>query len=270
MSQFSSRRALNRSFSSKINARRTLFHGFPANVRSGTPRGGCVVGRCWEACSSWVPVPLFGLSSWLGRWTQKLIHYFLYIKLSKTDKTGLGTIGQGRAGRAGEAGSEMWSVLLVPSSSPTLWLINDGLDVNVVSNVTWFHLNHDMVSRGIYKLSSYGGHSIFQRVTKSQYPIRSIWGIGDTSLLEPNRPLACLWTNCSINRTFGSSGPLRGDSVWWDDMCVRSCRIPGTKVYGDENVSSFFFNNNIRIERYLFFFFPFHLLSSHCSRAPSQ
>ena len=33
---------------------------------SGTPSGVCVVGRCWEACSSWVPVPLFGLSSWLA------------------------------------------------------------------------------------------------------------------------------------------------------------------------------------------------------------
>ena len=32
---------------------------------SGTPRGGYVVGRCWEACSSWVPVPLIVLSSWL-------------------------------------------------------------------------------------------------------------------------------------------------------------------------------------------------------------
>ena len=25
----------------------------------GTPRGGCVVGRCWEACPSWAPVSLF-------------------------------------------------------------------------------------------------------------------------------------------------------------------------------------------------------------------
>ena len=33
---------------------------------SGTPSGGCVVGRCWEACSSWIPVPLFGLFSWLA------------------------------------------------------------------------------------------------------------------------------------------------------------------------------------------------------------
>ena len=34
---------------------------------SGTPSGGCVVGRCWEACLSWVPAPLFGLSSsWLA------------------------------------------------------------------------------------------------------------------------------------------------------------------------------------------------------------
>ena len=43
------------------------------------------------------------------------------------------------------AGSEMWGVLLVPSSSPTFSPIYDGLDVNVTSNVTWFHLNHDMV-----------------------------------------------------------------------------------------------------------------------------
>ena len=78
----------------------------------------------------------------------------------KTDKTGLGTIGQGRAGRAGRAGSEMWGVLLVPSSPPTLSPTYDGLDVNVTSNVTWFQLNHDMVSRRIYKLSFYGGQFI--------------------------------------------------------------------------------------------------------------
>ena len=35
------------------------------DVCSGTQSGGCVVGRCWEACSSWVPVSLVGLSSWL-------------------------------------------------------------------------------------------------------------------------------------------------------------------------------------------------------------
>ena len=45
----------------------------------------------------------------------------------------------------------MWDVLLVPSSSPTLSPIYDGVDVNVTSNVTWFHLNHDMASRRIYK-----------------------------------------------------------------------------------------------------------------------
>ena len=49
----------------------------------------------------------------------------------------------------------------VPSSSPTLWPICDGLDVNVTYNFTWFHLNHGMVSRQIYILSLYGGHSIF-------------------------------------------------------------------------------------------------------------
>ena len=54
----------------------------------------------------------------------------------------------------------MWGVLLVPSSSPTLSPIYDGLDVNVTSTVTRFHLSHDMVSRQIDKLSFYGGHSI--------------------------------------------------------------------------------------------------------------
>ena len=54
----------------------------------------------------------------------------------------------------------MWGVLLVPSSSLTLWPIYDDLDVNVTSSVMWFHLNHDMVSRRIYKLSFYGGHSV--------------------------------------------------------------------------------------------------------------
>ena len=54
----------------------------------------------------------------------------------------------------------MRGVLLVPSSSPTLSPIFDGLDVSVTSNITRFHLNHDMVSRRIYKLSFYGEHSI--------------------------------------------------------------------------------------------------------------
>ena len=31
----------------------------------GTPSGGCVVGLCWEACPSWVPVSLV-VSSWLA------------------------------------------------------------------------------------------------------------------------------------------------------------------------------------------------------------
>ena len=55
----------------------------------------------------------------------------------------------------------MRGVLLVPSSSPILSPISyDDLDVRVTSNITWFHLNHDMVSRRIYKLSFYGKHSI--------------------------------------------------------------------------------------------------------------
>ena len=87
---------------------------------------------------------------------------FPYRGYYKTDITGLGTVGQGRVAIAGRAGSEMRGVLLVPSSSPTLNLspIYDGVGVNVISNVTWFYLNHDMVSRRIYKLSFYGGHSI--------------------------------------------------------------------------------------------------------------
>ena len=54
----------------------------------------------------------------------------------------------------------MRGVLLVPSSSPALSPIYDGLGVNVTSNITWFHLNYDMVSRRIYNLSFYGGHFI--------------------------------------------------------------------------------------------------------------
>ena len=54
----------------------------------------------------------------------------------------------------------MWGVLLVLSSSPTLTPIHDGLDVNVTSNVSWFHINHDMVPHRIFILSCYGGNSI--------------------------------------------------------------------------------------------------------------
>ena len=66
----------------------------------------------------------------------------------------------------------MWGVLLVPSSSPTLSPIFNGLDVNVTSNVTWFHLNHIMVSRRIYKLSFYGGHTITRDQSKTPEPMR--------------------------------------------------------------------------------------------------
>ena len=56
----------------------------------------------------------------------------------------------------------MWGVLLVPSSSPTLLPIYDGLDVHVTSDLLsrGFTSTNDMVSRRIYKLSFYGGHSI--------------------------------------------------------------------------------------------------------------
>ena len=67
----------------------------------------------------------------------------------------------------------MRGALLVPSSSPTLPPIYDGVDVNVTSNVTLFHLNHDMVPRRIYKLSFYGGHSI----TIGYYSIIRYYGV---------------------------------------------------------------------------------------------
>ena len=86
---------------------------------------------------------------------------------------GLGTVGQGRVGIAGKAGSEMWGVLLVPSSSPTLWPIYDGLDVSVTSTFKWFHLNHDMVLRRIYKLQDiqpYDGAHNRESSRKGMYP----------------------------------------------------------------------------------------------------
>ena len=65
----------------------------------------------------------------------------------------------------GREGKNKRGVVLVPSSSPTSPPIYDGLDVSVTSNITCFHLNHDMVShdmvsRRIYELSFYGGDSI--------------------------------------------------------------------------------------------------------------
>ena len=38
----------------------------PGYLCGSTPSGGCVIGRCWEACPSWVPVSLAGLFSWLA------------------------------------------------------------------------------------------------------------------------------------------------------------------------------------------------------------
>ena len=75
----------------------------------------------------------------------------------------------------------MRGVLLIPSSSPTLSPIYDSLDVSVTSNITRFHLNDDMVTRRIYKLFSYGRHSITKTntaETKNELP--TIWGQGNT------------------------------------------------------------------------------------------
>ena len=85
------------------------------------------------------------------------------------------------------AGSEMWDVLLVPSSSPTLSPVYDGLDVSVTYNVTWFHLNHDMVSRRIYKLSFYGGHSITSGVNRPKYKKKAPFSLVSLSVYPRSR-----------------------------------------------------------------------------------
>ena len=88
----------------------------------------------------------------MARWIDSIayLHYFHKEDTKKQTFTGVGTVAQGSAGRASRAGSEMRGIMLVPSSSPTLSPMYDGLDVNVTSDVTWFHLNHDMLSRRIY------------------------------------------------------------------------------------------------------------------------
>ena len=52
------------------------------DVCSSTPSGECVVGRCWEVCSSWVPVCLVGLI--MARWIDsKRMHYCTVHKIVK-------------------------------------------------------------------------------------------------------------------------------------------------------------------------------------------
>ena len=46
----------------------------------------------------------------------------------------------------------MRGVLPGPSPSLTLLPVYDRLDVTVTSTIAWFHPNHDMVSRLIYRL----------------------------------------------------------------------------------------------------------------------
>ena len=54
----------------------------------------------------------------------------------------------------------MRGVLLDHSVTYIKPIYDDGLDVTVTSNITWFHANHGMVSRRIHRLFIYGGHSI--------------------------------------------------------------------------------------------------------------
>ena len=88
--------------------------------------------------------------------------------------------------------SEMRGVLLVPSSSPALPPIYDGLDVSVTYNITWFHLNHDMVSRRICKLSFYGRHSIthvYRSTRQLTHPTIEVYPLSAESLYERRGPL---------------------------------------------------------------------------------
>ena len=117
----------------------------------------------------------------------------------------------------------MWGVLLVPSSSPTLSPIYDGLDVNVTSNVTWFHLNHEMVSRRIYKLSFYGEHSITRSTLLRHglerpviYPnLRSFgWVSYDKAVV--------LYAGKLGNRSEARASDLRSHpGLWWNRIKLR-------------------------------------------------
>ena len=89
--------------------------------------GGCVVGRCWEECPSWVPSNVFIVSP-MAHWPDSRLSLYIIIALNRTLKDR-----QNRARQAGQ-GSEMRGFLLVPSSSPTLSPIYDGLDVSVTSS----------------------------------------------------------------------------------------------------------------------------------------
>ena len=56
---------------------------------------GCVVGRCWEARSSWVPVSsLVSPQGSLDR-LNSLLHYFPKESTKRQDITGLGTVVRG-------------------------------------------------------------------------------------------------------------------------------------------------------------------------------
>ena len=150
---------------------KTVFVG----VCRGTPSGGWIawlVGVGKRAPRGFRRCPC--LVSPHGSLDRLSIAYYLHYFPTKEDTkdiTGLGTVGQGRVGIAGinSAGGEMRGVLLVPSSSPTFPPIYDGVGVNVTSNITWFHLNHDMVPRRIYKLSFHGGALHYMRGVLIEY-----------------------------------------------------------------------------------------------------
>ena len=63
----------------------------------GTSSGGCVVGRCWEACPSWVPASLSSLP-WLAGWTQG---FYIIIALNRglEGRKNRANLKQGRAGQ---------------------------------------------------------------------------------------------------------------------------------------------------------------------------
>ena len=106
----------------------------PSTPNITVPRVGM---RGWSVLRS-VPLMGSGVIGWsllMARWRDSRLIYLIIALNSarkRTDKTGQGRAGQGRVR------CEMRGFLLVPSTSPTLSPIYDGLDVNVTSTITWF------------------------------------------------------------------------------------------------------------------------------------
>ena len=137
---------------------------------------GWMVGRCWEACPSWVPVSLL-ISPRGSQGLRSTIR-----TLQDTSRT--------EEGR-GKQGSEVRGVLLDPSPPLVLSPIYDGLDLNVTFTITWFYPNHEMVSCRIYRLSICGEHSITHDVALREGLSPACWATMPTPCWQ-----SWLWKQC--------------------------------------------------------------------------